>query len=116
MPVERVETETERLAREAREKEDADSAAARGEASIQSQPVTEQSFMQYMQLVEEGRKKDQENQNKFMQHIMSQTRQGRDNGRGGVSLSDFQNTRPLPFATTAEPMDAEDWLRDTEGN
>jgi hypothetical protein len=31
-----------------------------------------------------------------------------------VSLSDFQNTRPLPFASAIEPMDAEDWLRDTE--
>ena len=67
-----------------------------------------------MQLVEEGRKRDQENQNKFMQHILSQTGQGRDNGGRGVSLSDFRNTRPLPFASAAEPMDAEDWLRDTE--
>ena len=70
--------------------------------------------MQYLQLVEEGRKRDQENQNKFMQHIMSQTGQGRDNGRRGVSLSDFQNTRLVSFASAAEPMDAEDWLRDTE--
>jgi hypothetical protein len=31
-----------------------------------------------------------------------------------VSLSYFQNTRPLPFASAPEPMDAEDWLRDTE--
>jgi hypothetical protein len=26
----------------------------------------------------------------------------------GVSLSDFQNTRPLHFASAPEPMDAED--------
>src|SRR3954471_2732399 len=32
----------------------------------------------------------------------------------GVSLSDFQNARPLPFASAPEPMDAEDWLADTE--
>ena len=70
--------------------------------------------MQYLQLVEEGRKRDQENQNKFMQDILSQTGQGRENGRRGVSLSDFQNTRPVSFATAAEPMDAEDWLRDAE--
>ena len=114
MLVERVETETERLVREAREKEDANSAAARGEASAQSQGVTQQSLMQYMQLVEEGRKRDQKVQNKFMHHILSQTGQGRDHGGRGVSLSDFQNTRPLPFASAAEPMDAEDWLRDTE--
>ena len=31
-----------------------------------------------------------------------------------MSLSDFQSTRPLPFASASEPMDAEDWLRDTE--
>jgi hypothetical protein len=50
-----------------------------------------------------------------MHHIMSQNReQGRGNGGRGVSLSDFQNTRPLPFASAAEPMYAEDWLRDTE--
>ena len=67
-----------------------------------------------MQLVEKGRKRDQENKNKFMQHSLSQTGQGRDNGRSGESPSDFQNTRPVSFATAAEPMDAEDWLRDTE--
>jgi hypothetical protein len=27
-------------------------------------------------------------------------------------MSDFQNTRPLPFASADEPMDAEEWLRD----
>ena len=31
-----------------------------------------------------------------------------------MSLSDFQSTRPLPFAPASEPMDAKDWLRDTE--
>ena len=113
MPVEHVETEDQRLAREAQQKQDADTAAARGEASEQSQPVTQQSLMQYLQLVEEGRKRDQENQNKFMQHILSQTGQGRDNGGRGVSVSDFQNTRPVSFASATYPMDAEDWLRDT---
>ncbi|KAK1628506.1 hypothetical protein QYE76_002821 [Lolium multiflorum] len=32
----------------------------------------------------------------------------------GVTLSDFQNARPLPFTSAPEPMDAEDWLMDTE--
>ena len=114
MPVEHVETEDQRLAREAQQKQDTNTVAARGEASKQSQHVTQQNILQYMQLVEEGRKRDQENQNKFMQHILSQTGQGRDNGRRGVSLSDFQNTRPVSFATAAEPMDVEDWLRDAE--
>ena len=43
-----------------------------------------------------------------------QSETGRANGARGVSLSDFQNARPLPFATAPEPMDAEDWLMDTE--
>ena len=75
MHVEHVETEDQRLAREAQQKQDADTAAARGEASEQSQPVTQQNLLQYMQLVEEGRKRDQENQNNFIQNIMSQTGQ-----------------------------------------
>jgi hypothetical protein len=29
-------------------------------------------------------------------------------------LADFLNTRPFPFASAQEPMDAEDWLLDTE--
>ena len=41
-------------------------------------------------------------------------KQRRDNGGRGVSLSDFQSTRPLPFASASEPMDAEDWLRDAK--
>ena len=77
MPVDDVETENQHLAREAQQKQDAETTTARGEASEQSQPVTQQSLMQYLQLVEEGRKRDQENQNKFMQHIMSQTGQGK---------------------------------------
>jgi hypothetical protein len=67
-----------------------------------------------MELVEERRQRDQEVQNKIVHHILSEGEQGRDNGGRGVSLSDFQNTRPLPFALALEPMDAEDWLIDTK--
>jgi hypothetical protein len=67
-----------------------------------------------MQLVEERRQRNQEVQNKLVHHIMSQSRQGRDSEGRGVSLQDFQNTCPLPFASALEPMDAEDWLRDTK--
>jgi hypothetical protein len=50
-----------------------------------------------------------------MQDLARQARiAGRDNVRQGVNLSEFQNTRPFPFATAPEPMDAEDWLTDTE--
>jgi predicted phage gp36 major capsid-like protein len=54
-----VETESKILAREAKQTEGA-KAVARAESSSQTCPISEQSFMQYMQLVEEGRKRDQE--------------------------------------------------------
>jgi hypothetical protein len=50
-----VETESKILAREAKQTEGA-KAVARAESSSQTCPISEQSFMQYMQLVEEGRK------------------------------------------------------------
>jgi hypothetical protein len=113
-PVDPVETKSERLDREIREKQNAEATAARGDTSSQTRPISEKSFMQYVQLVEAGRKRDQEVHNKFMHDLLSQTGQRGDNGGRGVSLAEFQNTRPLPFASAPEPMDAEDWLRDTE--
>jgi hypothetical protein len=67
-----------------------------------------------MQLVKERRQRDQEVQNKLVHNILSQGGQGRENEGRGVSLSYFKNTRPLPFASAPEPMDAEDWIRDTK--
>jgi hypothetical protein len=68
-----------------------------------------------MQFVEENRRRDQEQQNKFMQDLAGHAGIAeRDNVRQGVHLSEFQNTRPLPFAIAPEPMGAEDWLTDTE--
>ena len=52
MPVDDVETENQRLVREAQQKRDAETTAARGKASEQSQPVSQQSLMQYLQMVE----------------------------------------------------------------
>ena len=49
-----------------------------------------------------------------MQDFFSAILNGRGNEGRGVSLANFQNTRPLPFAFALEPMDAEDWLCDTE--
>ncbi|KAK1667949.1 hypothetical protein QYE76_056108 [Lolium multiflorum] len=46
----------------------------------------------------------------FFTHVIND----RGNEGKGVTLSDFQNARPLPFTSTPEPMDAEDWLMDTE--
>ena len=105
------ESELQRQEREAREKH----AAETGGIPEPPRPISEQSFMQYMQLVEEGRRRDQEVQNKFL-HDLLETQNGRSrNGEPrGVTLSDFQNTRPEPFARAVDPMDAEDWIADTE--
>jgi hypothetical protein len=70
-------------------------------------PLAEQSFMQYMQFM-------QETQNKFMQELIGHVGAGRVQEARGVSLSDFLNAKTLPFASTVEPMDAEDWLMDME--
>jgi hypothetical protein len=66
-------------------------------------PFAEQSFMQYMQFM-------QETQNKFMQELMGQVGAGRVQEARGVSLSNFLNAKPLPFAFAVEPIDVEDWL------
>jgi hypothetical protein len=49
-----------------------------------------------------------------MQELMGHVGAGRVQEARGVSLSDFLNAKPLPFASTVEPMDADDWLMDTE--
>jgi len=105
------ESDVQRQERELKEKQDADA------GGIPQPPrlITEQSFMQYMQMVEEGRRQDQERQNKFLQDLLEiQAGRGRDEVLKGVTLSDFQNARPIPFARAPEPMDAEDWVADTE--
>jgi hypothetical protein len=55
-----------------------------------------------------------ESQAKMMQEMMDHNREGRNEGVHGVSLADFLNTRPTPFASAQEPMDAKDLLLDTE--
>jgi hypothetical protein len=51
---------------------------------------------------------------KMVQDVMDHNHEVRNEGVHGVSLADFLNTRPLPFPSAPEPMDAEDWLLDTE--
>jgi hypothetical protein len=41
----------------------------------------------------------------MMQDVMYHNREGRNEGVHGVSLADFLNTRPLPFASAPEPID-----------
>src|SRR3954464_6764013 len=100
-----METVQQRMEREAKEKADAD-AANQESLPPPMRPLMEQNFMQCMQMM-------QETQNKFMEELLGQANQRAPEG-GGVSLSDFQNARLLPFASAPEPMDAEDWLADTK--
>jgi hypothetical protein len=44
----------------------------------------------------------QETQNKFMQELMGHVGAGRVPDARGVSLSDFLNAKPLPFASAVE--------------
>ncbi|KAK1665259.1 hypothetical protein QYE76_053418, partial [Lolium multiflorum] len=76
-------------------------------------PMTQQNFVQYMQMLEERQRVTLEQQNRFFQELLQQNRVERPENQG-VTLSDFQNTKPISFAYAPEPMDAEDWLMDTE--
>ncbi|KAK1649628.1 hypothetical protein QYE76_067433, partial [Lolium multiflorum] len=101
-----------RIEREARQKAEADE-AARTQFPPPPPPMTQQNFVQYMQMMEERQRVTLEQQNKFFQELLQQNRAERPENQG-VSLSDFQNTKPISFAYAPEPMDAEDWLMDTE--
>ncbi|KAK1680458.1 hypothetical protein QYE76_041306 [Lolium multiflorum] len=95
-----------------RQKEEADE-AARNQFPPPPPPMTQQNFLQYMQMLEERQRVTMEQQNKFFQELLQQNRVERPENQG-VTLSDFQNTKPISFAYAPEPMDAEDWLMDTE--
>jgi hypothetical protein len=64
-------------------------------------------------MLEERHRITLEQHDKFFQELLQQNRVERPENQG-VTLSDFQNTKPVPFASAPEPMDAEDWLLDTE--
>ncbi|KAK1629357.1 hypothetical protein QYE76_003672 [Lolium multiflorum] len=100
------------MEREAKQKEEADE-AARNQFPPPPPPMTQQNFVQYMQLVEERQRVTLEQQSKFFQELLQQNRVERPENQG-VTLADFQNTKPISFAYAPEPMDAEDWLMDTE--
>ena len=63
--------------------------------------------MQFMQFM-------QESQNKFMQELLTQVAPTRGPEVREANLSEFLKTKPLPFATAPEPLDADDWFMDTE--
>ncbi|KAK1653056.1 hypothetical protein QYE76_070861 [Lolium multiflorum] len=105
------ESEEQRIEREARQKAEADE-AARAQFPPPP-PMTQQNFVQYMQMMDERQRVTLEQQNRFFQELLQQNRVERPENQG-VTLSDFQNTKPISFAYAPEPMDAEDWLMDTE--
>jgi hypothetical protein len=101
---------------EAKAKEATD-AASREPLPPQPPPppfLTQQDFAQYMRTADERQRMLIECQAKMMQDVMDRNQEGRNEGVHGVSLVDSLNTRPLPFASAPEPMDAEDWLLDIE--
>jgi hypothetical protein len=71
---------------EAQEKQDANTETTRSQAASQSCPISEQSFMQYMQLVEERCQRDQEVQNKLVHHITRRTRERQRKKRSAVQI------------------------------
>jgi hypothetical protein len=75
--------------------------------------MTQQDFAQYMRTADERQRMLIECQIKMVQDVMDRNREVQNEGVHGVSLVDFLNTRPLPFASAPELMDAEDWLLDT---
>ncbi|KAK1646343.1 hypothetical protein QYE76_064148 [Lolium multiflorum] len=102
------ESDAQRLEREAKQKQEEDE-AARNQFPPPPPPMTQQNFLQYMQMMEERQRITLEQQNKFFQQNKVERPENQ-----GVTLSDFQNTKPISFTYAPEPMDAEDWLMDTE--
>jgi hypothetical protein len=63
---------------------------------------------------EERRKVDQERQDKFHDNLLNKVPENPpEKLYPQVKLMEFLQTKPLSFATAAEPMDAEHWLMDT---
>src|SRR3954451_1320661 len=102
-----VETEAVRREQEAKQKQDADAAVEVENMPPPPHPMMHPDFQQYMRSMEDDRRRYQETQAKNMQDFFATVLTGRGIEVRGVSLSDFQNARPLPFAVAPEPMDAE---------
>jgi hypothetical protein len=107
------ESEQQRMETEAKAKEAAD-AAAREPLPPPPPFLTQQDFAQYMRTADERQRMLIECQIKIVQDVLDHSHEVRNDGVHGVTLADFLNTRPLPFASAPEPMDAEDWLLDTK--
>jgi hypothetical protein len=101
------ESEQQRMETKAKAKEAAD-AAARKPLPPPPPFLTQQDFAQYMRTADEMQCMLIECQIKMVQDVMDRNHEVQNDGVHGVSLADFLNTRPLPFASAPEPMDAKD--------
>ena len=103
-----TESEAQRVERENKQKQDEDARRAEEQPPPPPfRPMGEQSFMQFMQFM-------QESHNKFMQELIHQVAPARGPEVREANLSEFLKTKPLPFALAPEPLEADDWLMDTE--
>ena len=72
-------------------------------------------FALMLQWMEQSRRDSMEQQNKFMEQLFGVVRgQPTRNSDQGVSIGEFQKTKPPTFSTAANPLEADDWLRDIE--
>jgi hypothetical protein len=101
------ESKQQRMETEAKAKEAAD-VVARELLPPPPPFLRQQDFAQYMRMADERQWMLIECQSKMMQDVIDRNREGRNDGVHGVSLADFLNTRPVPFASAPEPMDVED--------
>jgi hypothetical protein len=101
------ESEQQRMETKAKAKEAAD-AVAREPLPPRPPFLMQQDFAQYMRIADERQRMLIECQIKMVQDVMDRNREVRNDRVHGVSLVDFLNIRPLPFASAPEPTDAED--------
>ena len=104
-----LENESEAQCEERETKQKADEEARRAAAPPEPpfRPMGEQSFMQFMQFM-------QESQNKFMHELVQHVAPAKGPEIREANISEFLKTKPLPFAIAPEPLDADDWIMDTE--
>jgi hypothetical protein len=92
------ESEQQRMETEAKAKKAAD-AAAREPLPPPPPFLTQQDFAQYMRMADKRQRMLIECHSKMMQDVMDRNCEGWNERVHGVSLADFLNTRPLPFAS-----------------
>jgi hypothetical protein len=112
-----VTTHEEREAKEGQEREAKrmEEALSATRSSTSTPVLLGQEFFEHMERMAEDRAANLAQQNEFFSRLIRENNGGiRNGGPKGVSLTEFLQTNPLTFATAPEPMDADDWLRDTE--